>query len=92
MPAKKSSKKSKVTKKSSSSKGNSLLAEYCRQRDKFYEDHPRARVLLGLLIVSFAMALGVLYYNKNIVFVGLSLDTEYGIRYPYVDVAKGAKY
>lgn len=67
-----------------SKKALSAWEKYCRERDHFYVSHPLIRPLLGLLIVSFAVAIGLLYYNKTVVYIGLSLD-EYGIRYPYVD-------
>ena len=58
------------------------LDDYLRQRQAFYQRHPHIRVLLGIFIVVFAMAIGVLLYNKNLVYIGLSLD-QYGVSYPY---------
>ncbi|MEO8580982.1 MAG: hypothetical protein ABI425_00200 [Patescibacteria group bacterium] len=86
MPAKRKSTPPHSKKKNrTSSRNNALVHHYVEQRDEFYKTHPRIRVLLGLLIVSFAMAIGILYYNKTLVYIGLTLDSEYGIRYPVVE-------
>lgn len=74
----------KSTKSRNSRKSSTIRSEYIKQREEFYQKHPHSRMLLGILIVAFAMAIGVLYYNKNQVYVGLSLD-EQGINYPYVE-------
>ncbi len=85
MPAKKTKKPVARQRKISPTKHSSFMSEYFRQRDRFFETHRYARVLLGVLIISFAMAIGVLYYNKTIVFIGLSLEQQYGVRYPYAN-------
>ena len=78
-------------KKSTSTRPQSFWSVYAHQRDEMYKAHPRIRILLGLLIVAFAMAIGVMYYNMNVVYIGLSLDQQYGIRYPYVDNSVSGK-
>lgn len=82
MPAKKSSKKK--TKSTPSAKRLTAWEKYCRDRDEFYVKHPWSKMLMGLLIISYAIAIGLLIYNKNRIFIGLSLDQE-GIDYPYVE-------
>jgi hypothetical protein len=90
--AKKHSTQTQKKKKTAATSKKSLSAwdKYCRERDAFYISHPMIRPLLGVLIVSFAVAIGLLYYNKTVVYIGLSLD-EYGIRYPYVDTSPTLK-
>lgn len=54
---------------------------YHKQRDDFFKTHPRARILLGLLIVAFAYFIGQKYRTLRIhQAVGAYLDQE-GIHY-----------
>lgn len=84
MSAKRKTSSSSKKRNYSTNRSKGLIGAYLQQRDAFFVQHPNCRWLLGILIVVFAIAIGLLIYNKNIVFVGLSLE-EAGVRYPYVD-------
>ena len=68
-----------TAKKNKKKKGN--FRSYIEQRALFYKSHPRARLLLGMLIVVFAYFLGQLYWNYRVEqAIGVILGDE-GIDY-----------
>jgi len=74
---------SKAAKQSSST----FWGSYTKERDSFYESNPSARALIGVLIIAAAISIGLFYYKKNQVYIGLELD-KYGVEYPYVEPVK----
>lgn len=80
----KATKSVKVSKSSASSAKKSFWGNYIAQREQFYQTHPYSRFLIGLLIISFAVAVGMCIHDWKEVYVGLALDAE-GIDYPYVE-------
>lgn len=64
-----------------SSTSPSFKHRYVSERDSFFEAHPRAKYLLGGLIVAFVFYLAHLWYVKQLeVQIGETLEAE-GIRY-----------
>ena len=60
MPRKKS------TKKTVAKKSVAKVSTYHHHRNRFFEDHPNARILLGLFVVAVAVYIGVLWRNYQI--------------------------
>jgi len=42
---------------------SSKLQTYLKQRDHFYQKHPRSRILIGILIVAISVFVGSQYRN-----------------------------
>ncbi len=42
---------------------SSKLQNYLKQRDHFYQKHPRSKILLGILIVAISVFVGSQYRN-----------------------------
>ena len=61
-------KKKKTTKSKTTTKAKTAPKKhwYLHQRDHFFENHPSARILLGLFIVAFAIFIGKYYYNLKL--------------------------
>lgn len=57
-----------------------LLKVYVAERETFFQSNPYIRVLLGLFIVSFAILIGTMYYNKAVladVYRYLNFESQY---------------
>lgn len=84
--AKRSAVKTKELPRTKKSRPKSWVESWCTQREAFYSTHPRARFLIGILIVALAICVGVVIRDWREVYVGLELD-KYDIEYPYVEPA-----
>lgn len=83
MPKKSAPKRNKTLKKISKKKASLKNNQnFSADRDKFFNDHPNARVLLGIFIVSVAVMLGMLFYTYRLeVEIGKYLWETEGIIY-----------
>lgn len=74
-------KKKTTSKKSGPKPPKSLYHHYRHQRNSFFESHPNSRLLLGLLVVAFALFVAQYYWNFQLqTAIGMVLAEE-GINY-----------